>query len=201
MTLTSQYGIQIGTNSADFANNAGGMIFASPISQFVATTLVTKVSTQNFQYRADAASDLSMTIKVALVGYWDVVQGVGTQRVSAATLCGVTTNICANVSTNFYELSFADFSAVLNRGLITYMQFSGTMPAGSLYDVRVYNSNLADPDLLFEAINIDASAVYTTRMPFAYEDNIENLKFYLVISNNGLSAGLMTFEMRGERYA
>jgi hypothetical protein len=201
MTLTSQYGIQIGTNSAVFTNNAGGMIFASPFSQFNATTLVTPVSDNSFQYRADASSDASMTVKVALVGYWDIVQGVGTQRVSAATLCGVTTNLSGNVSTNDFELSFADFSAVLNRGMITYLQTSGTIGAGSLYDIEIYNSNVGDPDLLFQAINIDASAAYIARVPWGYEDNASALKVYLRISNNGASAGLFTFEFRGERYA
>jgi hypothetical protein len=203
MTLTSQYGVQFAVNSADLTNNAAAMIFASPVSTFVATTLMQPISgdSETFVYRADASSDASMIIKVALIGYWDTVQGVGTQRVSAAAQSGATTNLSGNISTTDFELSFADFSAVLNRGLVTYMTVSSTIGAGSLYDIEIYNSNLADPDLLFQAINIDASAVYTTRVPWGYEDAASNLKVYLRISNNGLSAGLFTFEMRGERYA
>ena len=135
------------------------------------------------------------------MGYWDLVQGVGTQRVSAAALCGVTTNLSGNMSTTDFELSFADFSAVINRGMFTYIQTSGTIGAGSLYDIEIYSSSLADPDLLFQAINIDASAAYIARVPWGYEDNVSAQKIYLRISNNGDSAGLFTFELRGERFA
>lgn len=202
MTVNSQYGVNFSLDSSTTTNNAAQMIFATTESGFMATQIVVPVSTGTFMYRVDASSDVAMhVIKIALLGYWDTVTGVGTQVVSAKANSGATTNLSVATSTNDFELSSADFSAVLNRGLIHYLAVSGTIGAGSLYDVEIYNSNVAGPDLLFQAINIDASAEYITRMPFFYTDAASDLKVYVRISNAGASAGLFTFEMRGERFA
>jgi hypothetical protein len=198
---TSQYGVLVALDSTTLTNTAGQFMFAVTNSNPNATTVVLPVSGDSIAYRVDASSDAALTANVALTGFWDLVTGVGTQIVSAAAKSGATTNLSVNTSTTDFELSFADFSGVANRVMVYFLKTSATMPAGSLYDLEIYNSNLADPDLLFQATNIDASATYTTRMPFNYRDNNSNTKVYLRVSNNATSSGLLTFEWKGERFA
>lgn len=201
-TGTSQYGVLIARDSATLTNTAGQFIFADKVSTYHAETLVTPLSGQLLTYRVDASSDAALTAKVALVGFWDVVTGVGTQVVSAYAGSGSTNTLSANTSTNDFVLSNAIFSGVVNRGLIYFLEVSGTVPAGSLFDIEIYGSDGAvTSQLQFQAINIDGSAAYTTRMPFSYRDNASNSKVYLRISNNAASAGLFTLRWQGERFA
>lgn len=202
MSSTSQYGVLFAMDSANLTTVPGQMMFATKTSMFVATTMVTPVSGDSIVYRIDASSDASLTADVALVGFWDLVTGVGTQLVSATANCGATTNLSTNTSTTSFVLSFADFSAIANRAMVYFLKTSSTLPAGSLYDIEIYGSHGGNVDqLLFQAINIDGSAAYTTRMPFNYRDEASNSKVYMLVSNNGLSAALLTFEWHGERFA
>lgn len=160
-------------------------------------TVVVPTSGQTLEYNIWAASDLSMRASAYLIGYWDLIQGVGTQLVSA-TLVSIT----GAVSTTDTNLSTGTFSAVGNRVHVFYLQISSTIGAGSLYDLEFYQtSSRAAGDLLFQALNIDASAAYTTRLPWVYRDTASTTEVHMRISNAGASAGLFSLEWHGEKFA
>lgn len=160
-------------------------------------TLWVPVASQTIQYVTWAASNLSLRVSAYLVAYIDTVQGVGTQVVSATK-----TGLAASVGNNKYLLSTGDWSAVANRALVHYLEVSGTLGAGSTYDVELYGASaFSSSDLLFQAITIDASAAYVTRLPFMYRDTASTGHVHLVLSNMGASAGTFSVKWVGEQYA
>ncbi len=126
-----------------------------------------------------------------------LITGPGPQ-VASATVTGLT----ASVGANAYVLSSGQFSGFVNRGLVTYLEMSGTIGAGSLYDVEFYASNgNAASQLLFQAITVDASAAYITRLPFAIRSLPSNNSTFLRLSNAGASAGTFSLAWVAERFA
>jgi hypothetical protein len=199
-SVGSALGIVFFRDSATITNEAAARIFASPDSGPVAATVVVPVSDQSLVYEVTAASEGTINVTIALVGFWDQIPGVGTAVAKAVS--GTDDNLSVNVSTTDFALSTTTFSAVANRAMIYFLQTSTTMPAGSLFDLEIYSSDGGDStQLLFQALNIDSSATYTTRLPWMYLDNASNNEVYLRVSNNAASAGLLSFEWRGERFA
>ena len=159
--------------------------------------VVCPVSNAVIQYQAWAASQGSLRVSVYAFAMVDLVVGPGPQPASATVV-----SLTASVGGNTYALSSGQFSGFLNRGLVTYLETSGTIGAGSLYDVEFYASNgNAASQLLFQAVGIEASSVYTTRIPFSIKSVPSNNTTFLRISNMGASAGLFSFFWQAERFA
>ena len=192
-------GIAFYLDSSTITANAVARILADSVSTVAERPqfLVIPVSNAVIQYTAQAASDGSLRCSVYAVGYWDLVTGPGPQIASATVV-----SLTASAGANAYVLSAGQFSAFMNRGLVTYLEVSGTLGAGSTYDVEFYASNgNAASQLLFQAVTIDASAAYTTRLPFAIRALPSNNTTFLRLSNAGASAGLFSFHWQGERWA
>jgi hypothetical protein len=75
------------------------------------------VSDQSLVYEVTAASEGTINVTIALVGFWDQIPGVGTAVVSAKAVSGTDDNLSVNVSTNDFALSTTTFSAVANRAM------------------------------------------------------------------------------------
>ncbi|HXH10792.1 MAG TPA: hypothetical protein VNP04_13650 [Alphaproteobacteria bacterium] len=165
-------------------------------------TIIVPVSNQYCEYQVEGSSDGSATVKFALIGYYDYVTGAGTQRLSGTqTGLGVAASTGSNTT-----LTSPGFAAAMRRGLVYYLETSGSMGSGSLYDVEFYKSasgaaSQVVSHLLFQAKNIDASAAYITRLPWYYEDSNSNTQVHLRISNNGMVSGAFSVLMVAEQYA
>ena len=159
--------------------------------------VICPVSNAVIQYQAWAASQGSLRVSVYAFAYVDLITGPGPQPASATAV-----SLTASVGANTYALSSGQFSGFLNRGLVTYLETSGTLGAGSLYDVEFYASNgNAASQLLFQAVGVDASAAYTTRIPFSIKSVPSNNTTFLRLSNAGASAGLFSLHWQAERFA
>ena len=192
-------GVAFYRDSATLTAAAVAKIYAQHLASAVELPqmVLLPVSGQLLEYQAWAASDGSLRCSVYLVAYVDLITGPGPQ-VASATVTGLT----ASVGANAYVLSSGQFSGFMNRGLVTYLETSGTLGAGSTYDVEFYASaGAATSQLLFQALTIDASAVYITRLPFAARDLASQSQVYLRLSNAGASAGLFSLHWQGDRFA
>lgn len=192
-------GVAFYRDSSTVTANAVARILADINSAVAerAQMVMVPVSNQLIEYAAVAASDLSLRCSVYAVAYVDLVTGPGPQ-VASATVTGLT----ASVGANAFVLSSGQFSGFVNRGLVTYLEVSGTLGAGSLYDIEFYSSDgAAASQLLFQAIQVDASAAYTTRVPFAIRALPSNNSTFLRLSNAGASAGTFSVHWSGERFA
>lgn len=197
-SITSSFGVRFFRDSATLTNDPAAMIYASPASLVINQMILVAVSDQQLVYELVTSSNASLDTKVALVGFFDEVTGVGTQLLSAT----IASNVQVSVGSNAFSLVFATFSAVANRAMIFFLETSCTIGAGSLYDVEIYGSNLTvTSQLEFQARGIDASAIYTTRLPWMYRDLASNKIVYLSVSNAGASAGLFTLKWTCEQYA
>lgn len=192
-------GISFYKDSSTITANAVARILADSVSTVAerAQFLVIPVSNAVIEYTTVATSGGSLRCSVYAIGYFDLVTGPGPQ-VASATVVSLT----ASVGANAYLLSAGQFSGFMNRGLVTYLEVSGTIGAGSTYDVEFYSSGgNATSQLLFQAITIDASAAYTTRLPFAIRTVPSNNTTYMRLSNAGASAGLFSLYWQAERFA
>ena len=192
-------GVAFYRDSSTITANAVAKIYADSLSSALERPqmVLIPVSNQRLEYNAWAASDASLRCSVYLVGYVDLVTGPGPQLV-----CATVTGLTASVGGNTYALSVGQFSATVNRGLVYLLEVSATMGAGSTYDVEVYeNSSVSTGALLFQALTIDASAAYTTRLPWHVRDTLSAQVNHVRISNMGASAGLVSLKWVGDRFA
>ena len=159
--------------------------------------LMVPVASQTIQYVLWSASTASLKVSTYLVGYVDLIQGVGTTLMSA-TRAGLT----GPISTVSHVFSMANFSGVGNRLQVFYLEISSTLPAGSTYDLEFYGSDGGvASQLQFQALAIDASAAYITRLPWVYRDLASTSEVYLRISHQAASAGTFSVKWVAERFA
>ncbi len=197
-------GVRLYANSADTTGDVVAKVIASPVSQPRSETMIIGVTSQMIVYQAETASDFSMDLLIHLVGFWDTIGGVGTQRVS-----GLITSIAVSTTSAVVQvLSTGNFAAAANRMQVFYLETSGSnnVSAGSTYDIEFYTtasgaSNQYTSVLLFQAVGVDASAAYVTRLPFFLEDTNSSGQLFLRLSNQGTQSGLWSLLLRGEKYA
>ena len=195
--LGSAPGIRFYRDSATITGDIAAKVWAVSAGFPQPMSLVVHVSGTSCVFAVDASSNNSADVAAVLQGYWDSVGGVGTLLTSATV-----TSLAASVGPNTYALSFGQFSGGMNRGLVTYLETSGNFGAASLYDVEFYASHGAvASQLLMQALGIDASATYTTRLPFAVRDYASALNVYLRVSHAGATSGLFSLHWQGERWA
>lgn len=190
-------GVAFYRDSSTIVGAGAAKIFAVPASQPQPQMLVVPLSNQQCVFEVVTSSNFTATLTVNLIGFFDTVQGVGTQRISGTqTSLALSGGIGSNTNLS------SPFAAIMNRGTVYYLETSGSMGAGSLYDVEFYSTSaFAASQLLFQAINIDASAAYATRLPWVYEDLDSSVLVHLRFSNNGTTSGLFSVKMVAERFA
>ena len=192
-------GINFYLNSGDTTDATAVKVVAVASGSIRYDEILVRISSQITQFVVETASICST--KFALVGYIDLVTGVGTQRVS-----GTQTGLGVAAATGSHTTLASPFAAAMVRGLVYQLTTSGSMGAGSLYDIEFYNlasgaQSQLSANLLFQATQIDASAAYTTRLPWYYEDSNSNIQVHLRISNNGTTSGAFSVVLLAERYA
>jgi hypothetical protein len=200
LALGSVAGIAFYRDSATLVGDAAAKVVAVASAGLRYDEIWVPVSNQACAYVVETASICS--VRFALVAYVDTVQGVGTQLVSG-TRAGI--GVSAGVGSHM-KLSSTLFAAAMLRGLVHYVETSGSMGAGSLYDVEFYGSlsgaqSQLTSALLFQATQIEASAAYLTRLPWMHIDADSLTQMYLRLSNHGTTSGSFSVVVRGEQYA
>lgn len=191
-------GIRFYRDSSTIVGDGAAKVFAEYASHQRATMIIVPVSDQKLVYEVEASSNNTATILFNLIGYFDTVQGVGTQRVCGTNVGMV---VSSGVGKNFNISS--NFNALMNRGIIYQLTTSAAnIGNGSTYDVELYNtSQFTSSGIIFQALNIDASAIYTTRLPFMYEDIDNSTTIHCRISNHASTSGIFSLLIVAERFA
>lgn len=190
-------GITFYRDSATIVGDVVAKLYAVSAERPIPSILLVPISNQKCVFQVDASSDFTATIQIHLIAHLDTMNGVGTQRV-----CGVHAgmSVSAGVGKNFNITT--PFDAAMNRGIVYQLTTSGTTSPGSTYDIELYNSSsFSAGGLLFQAIKIDPSATYTTRLPFMYEDIENNATIHLRISNHAATSGVFSLLLLAERFA
>lgn len=191
-------GIRFYKDSATITGDGAAKVFAVYASHRQANMVIVPISNQSCIYEIESSSNATITAIFNLVGYYDTVQGVGTQRIS-----GLAHNLSVSATTGKNFNISSNFDALMNRGLIYKLTTSASnIGSGSTYDVELYNSSsFVSSGLLFQALFIDASAAYTTVLPFMYEDLDNSTTIHMRISNHAVTSGIFSLLLVAERFA
>ena len=204
LSAGSVTGITFFATSTTIINAEATKVIAMTSATIRYTEVLVPISNQRCDFLVEASSDGAATLKFALVGIYDTVVSPGTQRLSGTK---TSMAVCAT-SAAVFALSSGEFAAAAARGQVFYLETSGSNSVGaaSLYDLAIYNgasgaTSQLTSALLFEAVGIDASAVYITRLPWYTETSDGSQLIHLRISNNGTASGQFSLVMKLEQFA